>query len=647
MNDNRQNSSSAIRHDYVSEINKIKDGNMAHSFTPGSETKKYGPRKLRCARSQGSRFSSCQLHSENDEMAWSPSISNDSCAQELDKYVNLPGNISARTSFSPGRSEKVFHRRERKGCTSTRRAAHGNTDSFSIPNIPIQTERHANVTRKVTGMHTPKSIYGETGISSEIHRLRIQGNEAFKLKNYKLACIKYSSSICLVRKFPSERYRSLGLPLLYCNRAAAYLALGKPLEALEDCKSGMSVDSSFSKCYVRGATCFIRMGQFAEARGILDCAPVSIEVQAKLKEIDASQEDFLLFFKRAGYVDGNSGEKIDKFPNLSSIINAYRLLENSIPHSVALMASIVVAHIRFGDICGADRILENILKMNPTNPPKWAGWCRVQTCFFKADYYQCQRNIDCLVRLLQTSKDEYNSDIELLQQVIQIPENSLLSRLKQKLNEICKIKAYSNGMMKDRAYDKAIELYSEALSADALSPAMAAILFSNRAAAYHAVQKRALALADCCKSISILPQYAKPYSRIATILSELGLFKEGEKFMRQAISHAHDTKRKEYQSILNNMIAKSSSAKEPNYLLLLGVDTDTSFCAIKKSYRKLALRLHPDKALLSTKIKFQLDESGIKVMTEFETRKNVLDHATWLFKLLGEAQNYLEESSTY
>lgn len=40
-------------------------------------------------------------------------------------------------------------------------------------------------------------------------------------------------------------------PIFYCNRAAAYNAIGKYQEAIMDCQKAIELDSAYSKAYCR------------------------------------------------------------------------------------------------------------------------------------------------------------------------------------------------------------------------------------------------------------------------------------------------------------------------------------------------------------------------------------------------------------
>ncbi len=636
MNDSQQNIYATNGFDAIPRWNGVENDIHGCKFTPGAEIKGYGGCKSRVSRPR--KITNPHTALENDGMAWSPSVEENIVNQF--KSSVLLGSDHPRPCFSPGHEEKkTLSRREKRSFAIQRRIGRQVHENANTSSISVHPETLVN------GSYGDKrTTRSEASAASEIRRLRIQGNEAFKSQDYNLACTKYSSSICAIKRLPVEMHRCFGLPLLFCNRAAAYLALGKPQEAYEDCKCGISIDKMFTKCYIRSATCLIRMGRFGEARDILDRAPTCPEVVSKKGELCDTEKRFLFFFEQAGILENGPTEDVTEFKCLSSMIDSYREIEAIVPHSSALLACAVATHIRFGDFSGADRILERVLKMDSNNPPTWAGWCRVQTCYFKADYGQCSRNLASLKHILSPS-DQTDDDIALLKEIIPIPENSSLAYMENKIKEIDTMKMQSNRMMNAGKYIQAIELYTKALATGPLSPAMAAILFSNRAAAYHALHNRALALADCCNSISILPNYPKPYSRIANILFELGLFHDAQKFMKKAISHTHESnKAAEYQAYLNQIRAKSSNGDNRNHtFLLLGIDESANSSDSKKAYRKLALKLHPDKALSSIKVHYQL-ENGILLQAEPQMKKDIVEHATWLFKLLGEAQEHFDQS---
>lgn len=594
-------------------------------------------------------------------MAWSPVASQENVCREFSKSVSLSQNRS--TVFSPGKDDSVRSRRERRTFGLHRKVQYNRANSVPIPNVPIliaQDSRVAPAVPREQGLRrnirrvvksaekvsasergktvSPVSAMGNRERDTDAQRLRIQGNEAFKTGDFKMACIMYSRSIHAVKKCSPTLHVAMGLPLLYCNRAASYLALGKPFEALQDCSAGKMLDSSYVKCNIRAATCLIRMGHFPEARKELQGFESREEVKSKLSEIDVCEEKFYAFLKSVGITQDEKHDTSVLSPDSEAMISAFKIVEAICPHSESLKAAIVVAHMKIGDFSKADKILDGILRENASNPPLWAGWCRTQTCFFKADYVQCRKNIGSLNDLISPLKpDNDSSDSKLLHQIITIPDKESLLSMQKKVEEVHTLKEQANKLMRLKSYPDAIESYSQALSVKGgLSPAMAAILLSNRAAAHHEATNRALGMADCCRSFSILPSYAKAYSRLATILQELGFYNEALKEMSMAIQTAdHPDQKKEYLSRMESIKLASSRGDKPDYCGLLGVPSGTGE-QMKRAYRKLALKLHPDKAASSVQMDNRLGETGI-VFQDLAIKQSIVDRATWLFKLIGEA----------
>jgi hypothetical protein len=125
---------------------------------------------------------------------------------------------------------------------------------------------------------------------------------------------------------------------------------------------------------------------------------------------------------------------------------------------------------------------------------------------------------------------------------------------------------------------------------------------------------------------------------MATILHELGFFNEALKEISMAIQTAdHLDQKKEYLLRMEYMKVAALQGNKPDYSSLLGVSSGVGTGEqMKRAYRKLALKLHPDKAASSVQIDNRLGETGI-VLEDIKLKQNIVDRATWLFKLIGEA----------
>lgn len=77
------------------------------------------------------------------------------------------------------------------------------------------------------------------------------GNHLYKFKNYKGALAMYDEAIKLCPE--NAAY--------YGNRSACYMMLNMYNKALEDVQKAVSLDSSFTKGYIRMAKIYIALGK--------------------------------------------------------------------------------------------------------------------------------------------------------------------------------------------------------------------------------------------------------------------------------------------------------------------------------------------------------------------------------------------------
>jgi len=76
---------------------------------------------------------------------------------------------------------------------------------------------------------------------SELLRLKAAGNEAFQSGKYLEAVEHYTTA--LLSNSESLRF----LAVCFCNRAAAYQAMGQILDAIADCSLAIALDADYAK----------------------------------------------------------------------------------------------------------------------------------------------------------------------------------------------------------------------------------------------------------------------------------------------------------------------------------------------------------------------------------------------------------------
>lgn len=95
-----------------------------------------------------------------------------------------------------------------------------------------------------------------------------------------------------------------------------------------------------------------------------------------------------------------------------------------------------------------------------------------------------------------------------------LPSLQELSELQEDTQQLLSLKEAGNAAIQSKQYDKAAEEYTKAL---ALQPScgFAAVIHSNRAAAYQQQGRLVEALADCSRAVALDPRYARAYLRCA------------------------------------------------------------------------------------------------------------------------------------
>lgn len=358
-----------------------------------------------------------------------------------------------------------------------------------------------------TGACNPNEQINIDGRSRVAEELRNKGNESFKRCEYQQACTHYTGALHALRGIKGTQPASQAIALLYCNRAAAYLALGRPYDALKDCREGKKIEPNYLKCAMRATTCLIRLGRFKEAREEVFRMP-SEQAMEKRGEIDHCEGKIRGFLHSLGYDEVNGDLRDLEKNELQTLLAGYKEVQSLVPHSEALKGAIVDAHIRLSDYSTADRILDKILSQNGGNILPWMSWLRAQTCFYKADYKACIGNLNMLEKLM-APLETFDSDLSMALKIFRVPDIEKLKQIIENLELVEATKLQANEAFRGQQYQKATELYSKALRSGYLSPMMAAMLFSNRAAAYSKIGDKVLAMADCCTSKSIIPVYIK------------------------------------------------------------------------------------------------------------------------------------------
>lgn len=130
-------------------------------------------------------------------------------------------------------------------------------------------------------------------------------------------------------------------------------------------------------------------------------------------------------------------------------------------------------------------------------------------------------------------------------------------------------------------------------------------------------------------------------SRLCDLFLELDMLGPAEKQILELADMVPNNGKSIYLNKLNEVRSKIHRAIKPDHYRILGISPKADEPQIKKAYRKLALRLHPDKFLTSSMVFTDLHGVRLSLMQNSDIKLRIQECGTWLFKLVGEAYEQL------
>jgi len=183
----------------------------------------------------------------------------------------------------------------------------------------------------------------------------------------------------------------------------------------------------------------------------------------------------------------------------------------------------------------------------------------------------------------------------LLKKVLNMdPDDKNCKVLWKKIKKLLGLKKRGNDAFRTKDYQSAIELYTQAIEEDPTLDALNATLYGNRAAAHMGLEQYENAEYDCTKSLTIDENYNKVRLRRARCYMSLEKYDDAvrdyEHIARSDGEASGDMREKIREA---KMLAKR--AKRKDYYKILGITRHATESEIKKAYRKMARKWHPDK----------------------------------------------------
>ncbi|GAO13135.1 hypothetical protein UVI_02024930 [Ustilaginoidea virens] len=382
------------------------------------------------------------------------------------------------------------------------------------------------------------------------------GNRFFKERNYTKAIEQYSKAVDL---FPdSSTYLS--------NRAAARMSNGQFVLALEDCSRAADVDSQNAKILLRLARIYTALGRPEEAMttfGRISPTPTAKDM--------APTKEMLHHINSAK-------ETLDRGTAVSMVLHALDQAERGLgpgvtkPRKWQLMRG--EAYLKMGRenaLGEAQNIAMSLLRSNSQDPE--ALVLRGRVLYGQGDNEKAVQSF----RMALSCDPDFRDAVKWLKTV-------------QKLD---RMKEEGNGEFKAGRWRTAIDKYSAALEIDPCNKNINAKLLQNRAQCKIKLKQYHGAIADAEKAISLDPSYTRARKTKANALGQSGNWEESVREWKsiQELDPEDRTIPKEIRKA--ELELKKSQRKD--YYKIMGLEKDCGPDDIKKAYRKMAIKLHPDK----------------------------------------------------
>ncbi|KAF7804056.1 DnaJ-like subfamily C member 7 [Senna tora] len=607
----------------------------------------------------GVGFSSNTDRKNSDQFCFASGLGN-SMENHFTFSAPSTGEVTV-SSFKPKQKKKY---RMKVGCDSFVISPNLNEKFGSSVQIPPSSVDRSEISDQLNG-----GKFASSATIQEIcEKWRLRGNQAYKDGDLSKAEDFYTLGINSVP--PSERSGCWFKPLLLCysNRAATRMGLGRIREALGDCLMAAALDPSFLKVQMRTANCYLLLGELEKARQFFNKCLESSNVVCLDRRVIVEAGEGLqraqnvaectnyaaeLLKERVSDAAGTALELLSKALSIS--LYSEKLLQMKAEALCLLQKHDAVIQLCEQSLHLAEKnlALENSSENSNTSMHDsylcvrlWR-WSLISKCHFHLGRLETSLNI-----------------LEKLQQDVSLNDKFANENIEDSLSLAATIrdllccKSAGNEHFKLGKYTEAIEQYTVALSSNIKSRPFAAVCFCNRAAAHQALGQIADAISDCSAAMALDGNYAKAFSRRATLHEMVRDYEQAACDLRRLLSILENqpdrkTKQsctpggsnggvKELRQVRQHLLSVEDQAKNEtplDFYLILGVKSDDSATDVKKAYHKAALRHHPDKAghFLAR------SEVGDEGQIWKEISQDVYKDADRLFKMIGEAYAVLSD----